>query len=159
MYSKKLIGWLYAVSVFFAIPALGCIALDLVDSSSLADPNVVRYSVYFVVGCAILSVPLFLWAWIGVMSNLSKGGQSTWFVLTLLLGFLMIFCYLAFGPDLSQRTQTPSGAGQFPAGSTYPYPDPMQAAPRELSVQEILQRRLARGEIGEQTYLRLRNLM
>lgn len=90
-------------------------------------------------------------AWIGTLVNLSRGQQWAMFVLTFFFGGIMIFIYLVSGPPVSRQSQIPQIMAPPLPGSYLYQPQP--------SALDVLNMRLARGEIDEQTYQRLRAML
>jgi uncharacterized membrane protein len=154
VYSKTTLGWLYFVSVILGVLVLPLVISTQIEGAAYNSPLDVILA-FSALLCGILSVILYLFAWVGTLTNLSRKQQWAWFVLTFFFGIIMIFFYLAFGPDVpkgeqAQRDSFSSESSHQPA---------MQASQSQPSALEILQQRLARGEIDEQTYVRLRSML
>lgn len=115
-----------------------------------------------VIGVMAVVGILGLIAWINTLINLSRGREWVWFVLTFFFGGIVILIYLIGGPEVPPKK---SLAAQMPASPPRPSSFPTdqllgsQASQPHPSALEVLQLRLAHGEIDEQTYQRLRDAL
>lgn len=147
--SKRAIGTLYVIAIILII-----IALNVFDYMVYGYGQMDRASgveIFLGICSAIIGGILFMIVWISTLVNLSRGQQWAMFVLTFFFGGIMVFLYLVSGPPVPRE-------GQIPQTMAPPLPGPYLYQPQPSAL-DVLHMRLARGEIDEQTYQRLRAML